>query len=83
MSRSPHTWRVERNAPLRSDAESVFVSMSTLPDASIGDRVEFVDAGGGVEHATGTIVDGIDDDGLPAFRVGLDLHPPDRSGVTL
>ena len=39
MDRSRQTWLLERNAPVRADAEGLFVPAADLPEALIGDVV--------------------------------------------
>ena len=56
MDRSPQTWHLERSAPVRADAEGLFVPASDLPDAVVGDIVVVTGDEGG-EARTGTIAE--------------------------
>jgi len=47
---SPRNWHLQRSAPVRADAESLFIPVSELPDASVGDIV--VLSGGGSSAAS-------------------------------
>ena len=71
MDRSPHTWHLERSAPVRADAEGLFVPASDLPDATLGDTVVMKGSEGG-EQRTGTIVEERDRERQRFFR--LELH---------
>lgn len=70
MNQSPRTWQWKCPAPVRADAESVFVPCSAVPDAGVGDSIVVKDETGGTER-TGTITamsDGADE---MFFRVAL------------
>ena len=70
MNRS-QTWHLERTAPVRADAEGLFVPASDLPDATIGDTVVVTGEEGG-EVRAGTIVEERDRERQRFFR--LELH---------
>jgi hypothetical protein len=54
MNESPQTWRWKCLAPVRADAESMFVPCSAVPDAAVGDLIVVKDETGG-EERTGII----------------------------
>lgn len=71
MNQLPHAWRWESHAPLRADAEGLFVPRAELPDAVVGDIVQ-VD---GPEHdgsRFGRITATTEADGEQFFRLKLD-----------
>ncbi|MBI5089995.1 MAG: hypothetical protein HZB15_14325 [Actinobacteria bacterium] len=39
MTRTTRTWYLERTAPVRADAEGLFLPASDLPEADVGDVV--------------------------------------------
>ena len=65
------SWELERSAPVRADADGVFVPVGELPDAAVGDRVTLFDRSGGVDR-TGTIVAAAEHDGVPFHRIDLE-----------
>ena len=69
--RTPRTWHLERNAPMRADAESIFVPAAELSEASTGDAVVVSSHGGG-DQRTGSVVDTIDRDGESYLRIEFD-----------
>lgn len=71
MSEAANTWRLERHAAVRADAESLFVPTSELPDAVIGDRI-VVSGDDGGEDRSGVVVELVHDRDVPAARVRLD-----------
>jgi len=70
MNQSSQTWHWESNAPLRADAEGLFVPRAELPDATIGDIVVVE----GPEHngRSGTVTATDEADGEQFFRIKLD-----------
>ena len=54
MRKPSRTWQWQCNAPLRADAESVFVPCSEIPDANVGDAV-IVSPHSGDPSRTGSI----------------------------
>jgi hypothetical protein len=68
---SPRIWQWECPAPVRADAESIFVPFSAVPEAEIGDAV-VVRGGAGGEDRTGTIVATSDGDDEMFFRVSFE-----------
>ncbi|MGE0139092.1 MAG: hypothetical protein AB7L17_17205 [Ilumatobacteraceae bacterium] len=54
MTRTTRTWYLERTAPVRADAEGLFLPAADLPEAEIGDVV---------------VVKGHDDDGVRAGTI--------------
>ena len=71
MNQSPKTWQWKCPAPVRSDAESMFVPCSALPNAGVGDIIVVKgDAGG--EERTGTITAMSEGDDETFFRVALE-----------
>lgn len=73
------SWELERSAPVRADADGVFVPLGELPDAVVGDRVILFDHSGGVDRE-GTIVAVAEHDGVPFHRIGLDELDTVRHG---
>ena len=71
MNRPPQTWHLERTAPVRADAEGLFVPASDLPDATVGDIVVVKGHEGG-EERTATIAETTDHDRERFFRLELD-----------
>ncbi len=71
MRNSTQTWRWECSAPLRADAESVFVPCSEVPDANVGDTI-VVTAHSGGQSRTGTVAAWTDGDNEMFFRVTLE-----------
>ena len=71
MNRSPQTWHLERSAPVRADAEGLFVPASDLPDATVGDDVVITGHEGG-EERRGTIAEERDRNRQCFYR--LELH---------
>jgi hypothetical protein len=72
MERPQQRWTLERTAPVRADAEGLFVPATDLPQADVGDQV-VVEGHEGGEQRTGTIAETVDRDGEVFFR--LDLLP--------
>jgi len=70
MHESSRTWQWQSLAPVRADAESVFVPCSELPDAEVGDSV-VLQGEGGQEVRTGEIVASSEGDDETFFRVRL------------
>jgi hypothetical protein len=70
MNESPQTWQWQAPAPVRADAESMFVPCSALPDAGVGDIV-VVSSDAGGEQRTGTISALSEGDDETFFRVAL------------
>jgi hypothetical protein len=54
MSELPNSWTWKCPAPVRADAESIFVPCSAVPDAVMGDIIVVQDESGG-EDRTGTV----------------------------
>jgi hypothetical protein len=83
VSRSPQTWHLERTAPVRADAEGLFVPASDLPHATVGDLVVVKGHDGG-EERTGTIAGTSDRDRERFFRLEFTTErndePTDSSG---
>jgi hypothetical protein len=71
MDESPRTWQWVCPAPLREDADSVFVPRTAVPDAKVGDTI-VVRAESGGEARTGTITATSKDDGEVFFRVAVE-----------
>lgn len=70
-TRLPQTWQWVCPAPVRADAESMFVPCSVLPDAELGDTVVVThDAGGGERAGTITAVSDRGDERF--FRLALE-----------
>jgi hypothetical protein len=72
MTGQQRIWHLERSAPVRADAEGLFVPAAHLAGAQIGDGV-VVEGHDGGEQRTGVIAETIDRDGQAFFR--LDLQP--------
>ena len=72
MTRPKRSWHLERSAPVRADAEGLFVPAADLPRAELGDTV-LVEGHEGGEQRVGTIAESVDRDGEVFFR--LDLQP--------
>ncbi len=70
--RPPRTWHLDRSAPVRADAESIFVPAADLPEAALGDTVIVTSDAGG-EQRTGTIIDTSARGGELFYR--LELRP--------
>jgi hypothetical protein len=75
MNRSPQTWHLERFAPVRADAEGLFVPCSDLPNAGVGDTVVMTSHVGGARR-TGTITGTSNEGQEPFFRVDLEQAKP-------
>jgi hypothetical protein len=71
MNRPPQTWHLERTAPVRADAEGLFVPASDLPDATIGDIVVVKGHEGGEERRA-TIAEATDHHRERFFRLEFD-----------
>jgi hypothetical protein len=71
MNQSPQTWQWECPAPVRADADSIFVPCSVLPDATLGDTVVVRGDAGGDER-TGTITAVSESDNETFFRLALE-----------
>jgi hypothetical protein len=80
MSNQHRTWTHERTAPVRADADGLFIPRSDLPDASVGDQVVVASAQND-QRRVGTIAEAVDDDRSPAWRVELDSDTADSSDV--
>ncbi|MBK5330822.1 MAG: hypothetical protein JJD93_02560 [Ilumatobacteraceae bacterium] len=78
MNQSPQTWQWQEHAPVRADAEGMFVPCSALPDAGVGDIV-VVNGDAGGEQRTGTITALSEGDDETFFRVALRPAGPPRS----
>ena len=65
------TWHVEYLAPVRADAEGVFVPCADLPEATVGDKVVLSGYEPG-EERSGVIGGMSDDDRQRFFRIELD-----------
>jgi len=65
------TWSIERPSPVRADAEALFVPLTDVPGAAVGDVVVLRGRDGG-EERSGTIVDLCERDATAFFRVRLD-----------
>jgi hypothetical protein len=70
MTRSPRIWHLERRAPVRADAEGLFVPATELPEATIGDVVVVKGHEGG-EERTATIAETRDHGREHFFRLDL------------
>ena len=70
MNESPRTWRWTCSAPVRADAESMFVPCSEVPDAGVGDIIAVTDEAGGVAR-TGTITAMSEGDDEMFFRLAF------------
>jgi hypothetical protein len=71
MKQLPRAWRWESHAPLRGDAEGLFVPQAELPKAVVGDIVHVE----GPEHdgsRSGRITATTEADGAQFFRLKLD-----------
>ena len=66
---SERTWHVRRSAPVRADADSIFIPESDAPGATISDRIIFENEDGS-EH-TARVVEATDREGEPYLRVEL------------
>jgi hypothetical protein len=64
------TWHVRRSAPVRSDADSIFIASSDAPGAVIGDRIILEGEEDSVERV-GVVVEQIDRDGESHFRLQM------------
>jgi hypothetical protein len=71
MNEAPKIWQWECPAPVRADAESMFVPSSALPEAAVGDIVR-VKGGAGSEERTGTITAISEGDDELFFRLTLE-----------
>jgi hypothetical protein len=71
MNESPHTWEWRCLAPVRADAEGMFVPCSAVPDAGVGDSIVVKDETGG-EERTGIITAKIKGDDEMYFRLALE-----------
>ncbi len=65
------TWHLERNAPVRADAEGMFVPVAEIPEAKVGDVVVASGHDGG-EQRTGTIVEEVERDDELFHRIDLE-----------
>jgi hypothetical protein len=71
MNEPPRTWQWKCLAPVRADAESMFVPCSAVPDAAVGDFIVVRDESGG-EERTGTITAMSEGDDEMFFRLALE-----------
>jgi hypothetical protein len=71
MNQSPRTWQWKSRAPVRADAESMFVPCSALPDAGVGDII-IVKGDSGDEERTGTITATSEGDDETFFRLAFE-----------
>ena len=70
MNEPARTWQWQCPAPVRADAEGMFVPCSAVPDAEIGDLIVVKDQTGG-EERTGTITALSEGDDEVFFRVAF------------
>jgi hypothetical protein len=70
----PRTWQLERTAPVRADADGIFVPTDDLPGAAIGDTVVATGHDGG-ESRSGEIAHETEYDGRRWFRLDFDDGP--------
>ena len=66
---SERTWHVRRSAPVRADADSIFIPGSHAPGATIGDRIIFENDDG--RQYMARVVEATDREGEPYLRVEL------------
>jgi hypothetical protein len=71
MSEPPQSWKWKCPAPVRADAESIFVPCSAEPDAAVGDMIIVQDEAGG-EDRIGTITAVSEGDDEMFFRLTLE-----------
>jgi hypothetical protein len=71
MDQPPQIWQWECPAPVRADAESMFVPCSALPEAVVGDVIVVKGGAGGAER-TGTITAMSEGDDETFFRLALE-----------
>ncbi len=71
MDPSERRWRITRTAPVRADAEGVFVPVVDVAGATIGDRV-ILSGPGGEDAREGVIAELTESSDQPFFRVELD-----------
>jgi len=71
MDPSERPRRISRNAPVRADAEGIFVPVVDLAGASIGDRV-ILSGPGGEDAREGVIAELTENSDQSFFRVELD-----------
>jgi hypothetical protein len=71
MKSSDGRWQVTRSAPVRADAEGVFVPVDELAGAAIGDHV-VISGSGGDDERTGVIAELMDGEDQAFFRLELD-----------
>ena len=71
MDDTPQTWEWKCPAPVRADADSVFVPCAAVPGARVGDIV-VVESESGDETRTGTITATSQGDDELFFRVALE-----------
>ena len=71
MDSCDRPWRITRSAPVRADAEGMFVPIHDLAGATIGDRV-IISGPGGEDAREGVIAELTENVDQPFFRVELD-----------
>jgi len=71
MDSSRGPWRIARSAPVRADAEGIFVPRRDLAGATIGDRV-IISGPEGDDSREGVIAELTENADQPFFRVELD-----------
>jgi hypothetical protein len=72
MDSSDGPWRITRSAPVRADAEGMFVPIRDLAGATIGDRV-IISGPGGDDSRKGVIAELTENSDQLFFRIELDL----------
>jgi hypothetical protein len=71
MDSNDRRWSVTRTAPVRADAEGLFVSEDDLPSAAVGDLVD-VSGPDGDDARTGVIAELTESPSGRFFRLDLD-----------
>jgi len=71
MDPSERPWRITRNAPVRADAEGIFVPVVDVAGGRIGDRV-ILSGPGGEDAREGVIAELTENSDQSFFRVELD-----------
>jgi len=71
MGPSEQPWRITRTAPVRADAEGIFVPVVDVAGGTIGDRV-ILSGPGGEDAREGVIAELTENSDQSFFRVELD-----------
>ena len=71
MDPTPKPWHITRSAPVRADAEGLFVPTADVAGATIGDRV-IISGPDGDDTCEGVIAERTESPDQPFFRIELD-----------